>query len=67
MRRLLEEKNYFCKCGHVKRRHEGDDYGEWCAEYYTPKGPCRCPKFEIDNLHYLEAKAKEKDRERTKI
>lgn len=69
MRRLLAEKNFFCTCGHLKRLHEGDDYSEWCAEYYTPNGsyPCGCPKFEIDNLRYLEAKAKEKDSERTKI
>lgn len=55
MRRLLEEKNFFCQCSHVKRTHEGDDYSEWCTEYYTPKGPCRCKEFKVDNLRFLEA------------
>ena len=61
MRRLLVEQNYFCECGHVKRRHEGDDYMEWCAEYYTPKGPCQCKGFKLDNLRYLEAEVKRRE------
>lgn len=57
MRRLLEEKNYFCQCGHAKRLHEGNDYSEWCENYRisTELTHCECRAFKLDNLRYLES------------
>lgn len=66
MRRLLEEKNYFCQCGHVKRQHEGFAYQEECTgmieqhsngTYFTT---CPCMAFKLDNLRFLEAVSHER-------
>lgn len=58
MRRLREELNYFCKCGHVKRQHIYDDYTGYCNQYYDERqdyyGPCNCQMYRLDNLRYLE-------------
>jgi hypothetical protein len=54
MRRLHEEINYFCKCGHVKRQHENEDYSGWCVGWKYTEGKCECAAFIVDNLRYLE-------------
>jgi len=54
VRRLREEVNYFCKCGHVKRQHEGDDYTMWCMGWEYMAGRCSCKEYQVDNLLYLE-------------
>jgi len=66
MRRLQEKYNYKCKCGHVKRLHEGDDYSEWCVAAIRARGDemfandhCLCAGYQMDNLDYLEKKANE--------
>jgi len=73
MRRLLEEKNYFCTCGHVKRQHEGHGYDLECqaindlecqaiieaeSNYYFTS--CKCPGYRLDNLKYLEKLSNER-------
>jgi len=55
MRRLLEEQNYFCQCGHVKRQHEGPEYQYECKTWIYLTGICLCNEFKLDNLRYLEA------------
>ena len=54
MRRLLEDKNYFCQCGHVKRLHEGHEYQYECNAWIYLTGTCSCREFKVDNLRYLE-------------
>lgn len=51
MRRLMEELNYLCKCGHKKRLHEGDYYSLYCN---GANFECKCEGYIIDNLSYLE-------------
>ena len=52
----------WCLCGHTKGLHE--EYCTKCYEYYVDsEGYVRpCLDFKLDNLRYLEAKAKIKDK-----
>ncbi len=59
MRRLQEKLNYVCRCGHVKRLHEGDDYSEYCTADISKDDKifglhCLCNGYVVDNLKYLE-------------
>jgi hypothetical protein len=60
MRRLQEELNYFCQCGHPKRLHEGEHYEDYCIgrTFTFPRSAdvfCTCREYRLDNLRYLEA------------
>ena len=50
MRRLREEINYYCACGHFMRQHDLDDYSGACLEQWE----CDCLEYKRDNLRYLE-------------
>lgn len=59
MRRLKEELNYLCTCGHFRRQHDGDDYANGCLIHFMRLGYCQCNEYKQDNLLYLEKLVKE--------
>ena len=53
-RRLREDLNHFCICGHVKLLHDGGDYEDFCLSTRMRISRCECDKYQRDNLKYLE-------------
>jgi hypothetical protein len=53
-------KNTLCVCGHTKEHHELWSRRWRDCTWNTMTSECYCMEFKIDNLAYIEQKAKKK-------
>lgn len=56
-------REYYCdNCGHSRARHGFNNSNTACDSSIEDQAFyfCRCPKFTVDNLKYLEREAKRK-------